>query len=45
MADEAGLSTEEQARQVLDWLVERIPEMFDMEDIRSRVDEYTPYIM
>lgn len=31
--------------QVLDDLVERLPEMFDMEDIRGRVDEFSPYIM
>ena len=42
---EAGLSVEEQARQALDALTERIPETFDLEDIRGRVDEYTPYVM
>lgn len=36
---------EEQARQVLDALSERIPEQFDLDDIRSRVDEFTPYVM
>lgn len=25
--------------------MEKLPELFDMEDIRSRVDEFTPYIM
>jgi hypothetical protein len=30
---------------VLDDLVERLPDQFDMEDIRGRVDEYTPYVM
>ena len=44
-AEEAGLSVEEQARQVLDGLSERIPEQFDLDDIRSRVDEFTPYVM
>ena len=42
---EAGLSVEEQARQALDTLTERIPETFDLEDIRGRVDEFTPYVM
>lgn len=31
--------------QVLDDVRERLPEPFDMEDIRSRVAELTPYIM
>ena len=31
--------------QVLDDVRERLPEAFDMEDIRSRVAELTPYIM
>lgn len=30
---------------VLDDLVERLPENFDLEDIRGRVDEYSPYVM
>ena len=30
---------------MLDDLLERLPELFDLEDIRSRVDELTPYIM
>ena len=25
--------------------MERLPEQFDLEDIRSRVDEFTPYVM
>lgn len=33
------------APQVLDDIRERLPEPFDMEDIRSRVAELTPYIM
>lgn len=36
---------EEQALQVLDSLSERIPELFDLDDIRSRVDDFTPYVM
>lgn len=44
-AEEAGLTVEEQTRQVLDSLVDRIPELFDLDDIRSRVDELTPYVM
>lgn len=42
---EGGMSTEEKAKMVLDDLVERLPDQFDMEDIRGRVDEYTPYVM
>lgn len=30
---------------MLDDLVERLPEQFDMEDIRGRVDEFSPYVM
>ena len=36
---------EERAKSVLDDLLERMPELFDLEDIRSRIDELTPYIM
>ena len=39
------MSQEEKAKMVLDDLADRLPEMFDMEDIRSRVDEVTPYVM
>jgi len=42
---EDALSEEELARQVLESLTERIPPNFDLDDIRSRVDEYTPYVM
>eukprot|EP00891_Asterochloris_glomerata_P002883 jgi/Astpho2/2883/Aster-01037 len=42
---EGGMSTEEKAKMVLDDLVERLPELFDMEEIRGRVDEITPYVM
>lgn len=42
---EGGMSQEEKAKMVLDDLADRLPEMFDMEDIRSRVDEVTPYVM
>lgn len=42
---EGGMSTEEKAKMVLDDLVERLPDQFDMEDVRGRVDEYTPYVM
>jgi hypothetical protein len=34
-----------QAKQVLDEILERLPPLFDMEDIRSRVDDFTPYVM
>ena len=42
---EGSLSVEEQARARLEDLSERIPELLDMEDMRGRVDEFTPYIM
>ena len=31
--------------QVLDEISERLPELFDMEDIRNRVDDFNPYVM
>lgn len=34
-----------QAKVISDEVMEKLPELFDMEDIRSRVDEFTPYIM
>ena len=40
-----GMSTEDQAKMVLDDLLERLPEIFDMEDIRSGMEEVTPYAM
>ena len=42
---EAGASTEDKAKMVLDDVMERLPENFDLEDIRGRVDEVTPYVM
>ncbi len=39
------LSVEERAKQVLDSVMERLPELFDLEEIRGRVDEFTPYVM
>lgn len=42
---EGGMSTEEKAKLVLDDLVDKLPDQFDMEDIRGRIDEYTPYVM
>jgi len=43
---EEGNSVEDQAKMVLDDLTEKLPEQFDMEDIRNRTDgEITPYIM
>ena len=44
-ADDASMSPEDKAKMVLDELVEKLPEPFDMEDIRSSVDEFTPYVM
>ena len=42
---QSGQTPEERAKAVLDDLLERLPELFDLEDIRSRIDELTPYIM
>ena len=42
---EGGLGPEEKAKMVLDDLAERLPENFDLESIRGRVDEFTPYVM
>jgi len=43
---EEGNSVEDQAKMVLDDLIEKLPEQFDMEDIRGRTDgEITPYLM
>lgn len=42
---EGGMSMEEKAKMVLDDLGDRLPEQFDLEDIRGRVDEFTPYVM
>ena len=42
---EEGSSVEDQAKMVLDDLVERLPDQFDLEDIRGRADDITPYIM
>jgi dynein heavy chain len=36
---------EEKAKGVLDSIMERLPELFDLEEIRSRMDEFTPYVM
>jgi len=44
-ADDASMSPEDKAKMVLDELVEKLPEPFDMEDIRSAVDDFTPYVM
>ena len=45
LGGEAGLSPEERAKQVLDDVAEHLPEAFDLEAIRGRVDELTPYAM
>lgn len=39
------MSQEEKAKMVLDDLADRLPEQYEMEDIRGRVDEVTPYVM
>ena len=45
LGGEEGSSVEDQAKMVLDDLVERLPDQFDLEDIRGRTDDITPYIM
>lgn len=40
-----GRSPEERAKTTLDDILKRLPELFDLEEIRSRIDEFTPYIM
>ena len=40
-----GMSTEDKAKMVLDDLLERLPEQFDVEDLRQRMEEVTPYAM
>ena len=45
LGGEAGLSPEERAKQVLDDVVEHLPDSFDLEAIRARVDEPSPYAM
>lgn len=42
---EGGSTAEEKAKLVLDDVLERLPAAFDMEEIRSRVDEFSPYVM
>jgi len=42
---EGGLSTEEKAKMVLDDVMDRLPDRYDMEEIRGKIDEYTPYVM
>lgn len=42
---EGGLGPEEKAKMVLDDLADRLPEQFDLEEIRGRADELTPYVM
>jgi len=43
---DVGLSVEERAKNSLDELLERLPDTFDMEDIRARCDgDFSPYTM
>ena len=42
---EGGVSEEERAKQVLDDIRDKLPDVFDMEDIRSRTDDLSPYAM
>ncbi|KAI8473051.1 MAG: flagellar outer dynein arm heavy chain beta [Monoraphidium minutum] len=42
---DGGLGPEEKAKMVLDDLGDRLPEQYDLEDIRGRADELTPYVM
>ena len=43
--DEAGMSTEERSKMVLDDVMDKLPDLFDMEDIRSRIEDLSPYVM
>ena len=42
---EGGMSPEDKAKMVLDDLIEKLPYLFDMEDICDRIEEFTPYVM
>lgn len=43
---EGGMSAEEKAKMTLDDIMDKLPDLFDMEDIRSKIDEVpTPYQM
>lgn len=42
---EGATSLEERAKQVMDDMVDKLPETYNMEDIRSKVEEVTPYVM
>lgn len=44
-AQDGGLRPEERAKLVLDDIMERLPEVPKMDEVRSRVDEPTPYTM
>jgi hypothetical protein len=44
-AGEGGMSNEEKAKMVLEELQEKLPELYSMDEIRSKVDEVTPYVM
>ena len=40
---EGGLSTEERAKIVLDEILDRLPEVPRLDEIRHRIDEFNPY--
>lgn len=42
---EGGMSLEERAKMVMDEMVDKLPEVYNMEDIRAKVEEVTPYVM
>jgi hypothetical protein len=42
---ESGKSLEESAKMVMDVMLEKLPEVYDMEAIRAKVEEVTPYVM
>lgn len=39
------MSLEERAKMVMDQMVDKLPEVYNMEDIRGKVEEVTPYVM
>lgn len=39
------MSLEERAKMVMDEMVDKLPEVYNMEDIRTKVEEVTPYVM
>ncbi len=42
---EGGLRVEEQAKVILDDVLDRLPDVPNLDEIRKRVEELTPYTM